>query len=377
MKHKHRLIFTIFWLTLFSCRPNDFSTEKDINSSLFLSDSFEDIYLDDQILAANFKNANIHPEYSDISVRVKRYVQENKLNEKIGNSLEFHVILLHHYHKGEFIFIDSLNSWVTNKYITQARCDEYKSMVIDDTDLINRINKNRKVARKTKDSYRTFYKMDDKPITSDLFLGEKIQRLTQTWRIYDNLIYLVDWDDNGRFDDLKIDKIGVDKLQSWPPKLIDLEDENVIQTERESVSYIPSSSIASSFNVTTSIGLDELKPIKKLPEQLLSQDSLLNLQFKEETNSLDSFALYFWATWCQPCVRKIKKLESSNYIHDGIKYIPICIKSSKNSLNDFKNKNDLSFTQYTMPDRLVDNLGIYQVPTIIIVKNNGDVIRRY
>jgi len=376
MKLKHRLIFAICWLSLLSCSSNEFRMGKEINNS-FLSDSFEDIYLDDQILAANFKNANIHPEYFAISERIKRFVQVNKLNETIGNSLEFHVILLHHYHKGEYIFIDSLDSWVTNKYITQARCDEYKSMVIDDLDFINRINKNRKVTRKTKESYRTFYKMEDEPITSDLFLGEKIQRSTQTWRIYDNLIYLVDWNENGRFDDVKIDKIGVDKLQSWPPKLIDLEDENIIQTERERISYTPRSTIASSFNITTSIGHNELEPINKLPEQFLSQDSLLVQKYKEETNRLDSFALYFWATWCKPCVRKIKKLESSNYIHDGIKYIPICIKSNKNSLNDFKKKNDLSFTQFTMPDKLVNDLGIYQVPTILILKNNGDVIRRY
>ncbi|MEO1436407.1 MAG: hypothetical protein AAFV80_12780, partial [Bacteroidota bacterium] len=102
--------WSIIWLP--SCQVNPLQTDQQSPVPMTNQQIFDQLYLDDQILAGNFINANVHPEYAEITERLTQFVEEGRLSKIIGQSVEFRVMLLHHYHKGMPIFLDSLENWL-------------------------------------------------------------------------------------------------------------------------------------------------------------------------------------------------------------------------------------------------------------------------
>ncbi|MEO1438706.1 MAG: TlpA disulfide reductase family protein [Bacteroidota bacterium] len=248
--------------------------------------------------------------------------------------------------------------------------------VTDDPQAVAAMNSRRTVRRKVQNATKPFYLLGTETLTAELYLGDQIQREVQTWRIDDSYFYLIDWNQNGSFTDLGVDQIAADKLKAWPPKLQPLKAQNTLQTDRKTVVFSPLEPLALAFDLSPSTDSVDLELISILPDCLHLQNAELDNQLTAALNTSEGLALYFWATWCQPCVKKIKLLETTDYFENGIQYIPICVKSSRSSLEALKAKNEWRFPPFLLADSEADALGIYQIPTTLILDPKKRAITR-
>ncbi|MEM6723595.1 MAG: redoxin domain-containing protein [Bacteroidota bacterium] len=337
---------------------------------------FDQLYLDDQILAGNFLNANVHPEYANITQRLTRFVQDNRLSKTMAQSTAFRVMLLHHYHKGHYLFLDSLDQWLERGFISQEGYQEYKGYVVDDPTMIEAMNSRRTVRPKIEATAMPLYQLGNELITAELYLGDEVQRQVQTWRIYDDYFYLVDWDQNGRFTDVGTDLIGADKLKAWPPEFRPLPSRTILKTARQTIAFTPSENLSHSFDLALAEDSVDLELIAQLPDCLALQNPALDNALTAALNTSDPMVLYFWATWCKPCVKKIKQLALTDFQADGRRYIPICVQSSLNSLEALQANHKLDFPPFLLADAEAKALGIYQVPTTLFLDQEKRAIRR-
>lgn len=122
---------------------------------LKLRDQINDLHEEDQAIARAFHNANVHPDYPKVTAQFKQMVSTNGFpgEKRVGVRIEkdtiimrpaYHVIMLHHYHKGEYIFRDQLAEWTAKGLLHPAEKTKFEGYIIDDPEVIKRLNSKRK-----------------------------------------------------------------------------------------------------------------------------------------------------------------------------------------------------------------------------------------
>jgi len=148
----------------------------------------------------------------------------------------------------------------------------------------------------------------DQPIFVDTYLYDKVSKQTQIVAVGDLQLYLVDWNGKTYAVVKKDDVFSADIVQ---------------------------------FQSDVSLNLvDQYFPVELIDGELLQPE------FKKDTT-----VIYFWATWCGPCIKTLKNIgpniEKLNA--QGIDFIPVAYKCSDSK--EFLTKNNLPFEDHIVTEK--------------------------
>ncbi len=161
--------------------------------------------------------------------------------------------------------------------------------------------------------------MEGKPIFEDEYMFDKVTKQYTTKLIDDSEIYLIDWNENQSFIDINEDYIGVKMSTENRPTIDVLVEENYITINGKSylLSIEENDFVLEKFDTSVSTNLNTLNTY--FPIELTSGE-LLNPKF-----NVDTTIIYFWATWCKPCVETIKNVtpQLDELAANNIEFIPV------------------------------------------------------
>ncbi|MEM7147199.1 MAG: TlpA disulfide reductase family protein [Verrucomicrobiota bacterium] len=86
--------------------------------------------------------------------------------------------------------------------------------------------------------------------------------------------------------------------------------------------------------------------------------------------------LDFWATWCGPCIAEMPNVKKAyeKYHEKGFEIVGISLDSSKSSLEDYIEDNDMPWPQYYdgkgWDNELGREYGVSSIPAVYLVKNS-------
>lgn len=88
----------------------------------------------------------------------------------------------------------------------------------------------------------------------------------------------------------------------------------------------------------------------------------------------------FWATWCAPCRVQAEILEQihSEYSGKGVEFLAVSLGEDESTVRSFVEKEPFAYPVLFDPeDRVSAQLGIYALPTVMIVDRDGAVAYRH
>ena len=92
--------------------------------------------------------------------------------------------------------------------------------------------------------------------------------------------------------------------------------------------------------------------------------------------------VHYWATWCEPCKEDLKTLHDlhSKYGRRGFALIGVNLDTNKPDLDGFLRQNRLPWPQIFegggLDSRLAVEMGIFNLPTMILIDPQGNVLSR-
>lgn len=213
-----------------------------------------------------------------------------------------------------------------------------------------------KISVPQKPSRFEFATYKDEPVFEDADLYTKKSKNIEVVT-YDNLkIYLIDWNENGDFYEIGKDYIGVKPSSEPTPVIHILKDTNSINYNGiiyTSITSNRSLSISKTKKETTHADLyiiDRYIPIA------LRDGLVLNPKFERDTT-----VIYFWATWCLPCIETLKTLGpiDAELKAKGIDFIPVAYNCSNTA--QFLKENSLPYKDYQITPEMSKLYHIYNL----------------
>ena len=184
--------------------------------------------------------------------------------------------------------------------------------------------------------------------------------------------YLIDWNNNGIYDEVGIDYFGVKSPFKYRPVISVLEDKNYINHNGET--YIIDKKnkfrrlVKAKFQMNNNISyISNFIPIELSNGKILNEDIL---------RDYDKTIIYYWATWCAPCVEKLEQMEllKEKLENDKINFIPIYYKCSSSSVNELLDKKNLTFDPIEVSELSALNYQISALPEVYVFNKQGKLI---
>ncbi|MBS1716754.1 MAG: TlpA family protein disulfide reductase [Armatimonadetes bacterium] len=116
------------------------------------------------------------------------------------------------------------------------------------------------------------------------------------------------------------------------------------------------------------------QPLPKFSLTTASGKKFTNANLKGKVAIID-----FWATWCLPCKKSIPMLQylHNKYSSQGLVVVGAEVQdegASKESLDRFIKKQGMTYTVTVKSDKLADHLGVYGLPTLLVVDRKGKIV---
>ncbi len=207
--------------------------------------------------------------------------------------------------------------------------------------------------------------LDNEPVFEDEYLFEKEKKSCLIENVEGVLIYYCDWNSNGNHKEIGVDYIGIKSKLEQKPTLIKLEKNTPVNINGEMQNfYLEENTLRSSekkLDLVTNLNITtKLHPI------LLES----NEYFLPKIHS-DSTVIYFWATWCRPCVETLKNIDLEKLEKKNISFIPIAYNCS--GTKDFFNQNSLNFSDLNISEQAAKDYNILSLPTQYTFLKNGEI----
>lgn len=138
--------------------------------------------------------------------------------------------------------------------------------------------------------------------------------------------------------------------------------------------------VALSLLVPAACGQREEPQRADVPEGVTADFRLARLDGEGETGPRD-FAgkvvvVDFWATWCGPCHKQAEELAKvhAEYGDDEVQFLAVDLGEDEEIVRSFVEDNPFPYPVLLDPeDRLTTELGIYGLPTVMVVDRQGEV----
>ncbi len=354
------------WQELLTSYEHDPAYLKTIDISL--RTAMIELYSRDQNIALNFKNANVHPRYQQVTTDITNLEQQYGFpgEAQTGVRMEndgtigrpyYYVILLHHYHKKVALFYDKLSLFVEQERLDPRHYAIFIGQGREDEEIVARINASRKVTPKTAIQTIEVPIFENRPIYEDSYLypqeGKGITRRT----INDQELILIDWNNDSIFTEVGVDYYGFEIPGEAVPRMFPLKSTNRFERNGQIMAYDPLANTLSASNITPGSEipsfLDEIAPIQLSDGQLL--------EFADTENAV----IYFWASWCAPCIRKLIAINNSwdDWSQKGYRFIPVALQSDDQSIVNIYQRNAFQFPLYIGEENTAKSYWVSSFPT--------------
>ena len=218
----------------------------------------------------------------------------------------------------------------------------------------------------------TFAVVENKPIFKDEYLHDKVNKNSIKLTSGKTDWYLIDWNANGKYNDVGIDYFGVKSPFKNRPIISILEEKNNINHNGKTYSINKKNDfrklIKTHFHIDNKISyISSFIPIKLSDGTILTDEIL---------KDYDKTVLYFWATWCSPCVKKLKQIEASKekLANEKINFIPIYYECSLSSVIELNDKKGLNFEPKEISNVSALNYQISALPETYVFDKSGILI---
>lgn len=213
---------------------------------------------------------------------------------------------------------------------------------------------------------------ENAPMFIDEYMYDKEVRQAKRITVNDIEWFLIDWNKNGRFNDIGIDYFGVKSAFRKRPICEVLKQQNYLNhnlstylVDKESEFLIPKHV---EYNPTNSLSyITEFIPLE------LGDGTLFN---NSDFKKYNKTVIYFWATWCKPCLRTLDKVNKESELLNSkrINFIPIYYQSSHKDVEALFTENNYSFKPIGVSDRGALTYHLESMPTVYVFNSEGKLI---
>lgn len=209
---------------------------------------------------------------------------------------------------------------------------------------------------------------NDEPILEDEYLFDKQSKNCKTEKVNNIDFYFIDWNNNGIYKEHGIDYIGIKSSLEYRPTIIKLDTLNSIRINGISHALTVHEN-SSELNQDVRLVDTDLHLITELTPMILENGQT----FYPEITS-DSTVIYFWATWCRPCIETLKSINVQKLNDNGIILIPIAYNCSGSK--EFLEENNLSFEDLIISEKSAKDYNIKSLSKQYTFIKNKEVSNR-
>lgn len=332
------------------------------------------LYERDQLIAANFNNANVHPRYPAITSDLSEMVAQSGFPGEAVVGLHFtndttiglphyYVILLHHYHMGRPLFAEQLADFAESGRLDPRHERQFRDMIPADPALVERINARRKASPKSTIYTESFAFHDNAPVFEETYLyPQRSVNLTRRTFAEGRTLLLADWNGDSLFTEVGTDYFGF----QWPgaavPQLYPLGPVNHFVRNDSLFEYRPANN--------SLLHLPEPAP-ENAPRILDRLPALDLINGEQPTLGEEPYVItYFWASWCAPCLRTLGTVNDrwSELSQKPVQFVPVALESSPASIDELYRKKGFRFPQYVGAIPVKERFLVRAFPTAYIFR---------
>ncbi len=218
----------------------------------------------------------------------------------------------------------------------------------------------------------SFATHENKPLFVDEYLfnketkkGKKLNSRSTEW-------FLIDWNGNGKFDELGIDYYGVKSPFKSRPILSILKRKNTLNHNGISY-YLKQKSGFTKLEMADSNTSSKVSYISNyIPIELAGGEKIE----KDVLENSEKTVIYFWASWCRPCVEKLVYMETQKEELNkrNINFIPIYYKSSYASVREEINKRNLGIIPIELSEKSGQQYQVGALPETYVFNRKGELV---
>jgi thiol-disulfide isomerase/thioredoxin len=211
----------------------------------------------------------------------------------------------------------------------------------------------------------SFAVFQNKPVFEEEYLYPQVAKKYRLLSQQGIQWYLIDWNDDGRYDEPNIDYMGLSDNTALRPVLTRLKATNSFKVDDQTYAVDSTSDyqIARRIKFADEV---ELSTITRFNQIELINGEIFDLAPKKERT-----ILYFWATWCQPCIRTLKEVDLKKLERDDVELIPIAYDCT--NVERFLNENDLEFSPLEISEQSADLYNLNALPKQYVFDQDGSL----
>ncbi|MGG6230367.1 TlpA family protein disulfide reductase [Tenacibaculum sp. SDUM215027] len=216
---------------------------------------------------------------------------------------------------------------------------------------------------------------DNEPIFVDEYLYQYENKNGIKLRANQTEWYLIDWNGNGIYNEIGIDYYGVKSPFKRRPILSLLEQTSTLN-HNEITYSIENKTGFKELNKTVFEPQNDISYISDFIPIELSDGNTVNSDIFKD---YDKTVIYYWATWCAPCVEKLEQVESNRkkLKLQKVNFVPIYYGCSYGDVIKLNEKKGLNFNPIEVSNRSAISYQLAGLPETYVFDSNGKLIAEH